>query len=93
MCDRIVDNIESEASEYLVDSVNAHAEDLREYFVAHEGKKELLIFTDGTRHTLDFAWMARTFARMLDEHVRAPAPKDHCIPFITPLPRSPTRLS
>ena len=54
------------------DSVNAHAEDLRSYFVAHEGKKTLKMREIGSRNTIDFAKVARTFPDLLNEHVSFP---------------------
>lgn len=51
-------------------SVNAHAEELRKHFVAHEGKKELKITMGGTRHSVDFGAVAQTFADLLHENVR-----------------------
>ncbi|PIL35824.1 hypothetical protein GSI_01484 [Ganoderma sinense ZZ0214-1] len=38
--------------------VNKHAEELRKYFVAHEGKKELCVQAVGTRYTVDFGHIA-----------------------------------
>lgn len=50
--------------------MNANAEDLRSYFVAHEGKKELVLKYNGvTRYTMDFGIMARDFAGLLKENV------------------------
>lgn len=51
-------------------SVNANAEDLRSYFVAHEGQKELVLRYSGvTRYTMDFSIMARDFAGLLKMNV------------------------
>lgn len=50
--------------------MNANAEDLRSYFVSHEGQKELVLKYDGvTRYTMDFSIMARDFAGLLKENV------------------------
>ena len=51
-------------------SVNKHAEELRQYFVAHEGKKELWVRTVGTRYTVDFGRLARQMTSQIHEHVR-----------------------
>ena len=53
-------------------SVNAHAEQLRNRFVAHEGKKELTVYGSGNRYSADFGRMARQMTDLLDENVRAP---------------------
>ena len=45
--------------------MNAHAEELRSSFVAHEGKKELVVSTVGTRYTVDFGWMSRKMAELM----------------------------
>lgn len=51
-------------------SVNANAEALRSYFVAHEGQKDLVLSYSGvTRYTIDFSIMARDFARLLKTNV------------------------
>ncbi|KAH9918221.1 uncharacterized protein BXZ73DRAFT_53065 [Epithele typhae] len=47
--------------------VNAHAEELRQYFVAHQGKKEL--FVDLEQVGMDFGAMAVKFSELLDENV------------------------
>ncbi|EIW81428.1 hypothetical protein CONPUDRAFT_124551 [Coniophora puteana RWD-64-598 SS2] len=46
--------------------VNAHAEELRSLFVAHEGKMELKVTAIGTRYTVDFGSMARQMADLLE---------------------------
>jgi Domain of unknown function (DUF4419) len=55
-----------------ISSVNAHAEELRERFVAHEGKKELVVYASGTRYTVDFGDMARQMTSLIDENVSSP---------------------
>ncbi|KAM5542914.1 hypothetical protein V8D89_003298 [Ganoderma adspersum] len=49
--------------------INAHAEELRSHFVAHEGKKRLVIKTVGTRHSVNYAKLARTFTKLIHENV------------------------
>ena len=50
-------------------SVNAHAEELRDRFVAHEGKKELVVRTAGSRYTADFGNVARQMTELIDQNV------------------------
>ena len=54
------------------DSVNAHAEELRSYFVAYEGKEELMLYDVGDQHTMDLAKVSRMFCQLLDKHVSPP---------------------
>ncbi|KAL1949119.1 hypothetical protein VTO73DRAFT_10925 [Trametes versicolor] len=49
--------------------VNAHAEELREYFVAHEGKRTLTVSDVGTPHTVDFGRLARAMTRHIHKSV------------------------
>ena len=58
---------------YGMDSVNAHAEELRQYFVSHEGQRTLEIEANGKGTPgwpLDCADMARQFAQKIHENVR-----------------------
>ena len=60
------------------DSVNNHAEELRHYFVAHEGKKELVVTREGPdvdRYTVDFGAIARDMSVEIDKHVCSRFPK------------------
>ncbi len=50
-------------------SVNAHAEELRQYFVAHEGKKTLVVEDVGTRYSVDFGRLARLMTDKIHENV------------------------
>jgi len=53
--------------------INAHAEELRHTFVAHEGKKALCVEASGcNRYTVDFAHMARSMGDLLKENVKDP---------------------
>ncbi|TFK70015.1 hypothetical protein BDN72DRAFT_857268 [Pluteus cervinus] len=56
--------------------VNANAEDLRSKFVAHEGKKQLVVSRDGTRYIVDFGDMALEMTTLIDEFVVDPELKD-----------------
>ncbi|TFK85795.1 hypothetical protein K466DRAFT_551519 [Polyporus arcularius HHB13444] len=49
--------------------VNAHAEDLRSYFVAHQGKKRLVVTTSGDRYSVDYAGISRQFATLIHQNV------------------------
>ena len=50
--------------------INAHAEELRAKFVAHQGKKELeVIFERGNRHTIDWGTFAKTICDLIEENV------------------------
>ena len=58
---------------FLLISINAHAEELRRYFVLHEGQREICLRygrnTTRTRYDVDFAWMARECSKQLDKEV------------------------
>ncbi|KAF9072081.1 hypothetical protein BDP27DRAFT_1321041 [Rhodocollybia butyracea] len=60
--------------------VDANAESLRSIFVAHEGKKELVVEAVGSRYTVDFGYMARTMTEKLRENINDPSVVD----WITP---------
>ncbi|KDQ07441.1 hypothetical protein BOTBODRAFT_180718 [Botryobasidium botryosum FD-172 SS1] len=49
--------------------INAHAEELRHKFVAHEGKKELTVTAAGNRYSADFGAMSRQMADLLHENL------------------------
>ncbi|EIW55111.1 uncharacterized protein TRAVEDRAFT_51237 [Trametes versicolor FP-101664 SS1] len=49
--------------------VNAHAGELRNYFVAHEGKRRLTVYDVGTRHTVDFGRLARAMTQQIHKNV------------------------
>ena len=50
--------------------INAHAEELRAKFVAHQGKEELeVIFESGNRHTIDWGTFAKTICDLIEENV------------------------
>ncbi|TFK66158.1 hypothetical protein BDN72DRAFT_844710 [Pluteus cervinus] len=67
--------------------VNANAEDLRSKFVAHEGKKDLIVWRDGTRYTVDFGDMALEMTTLIDNFVVDPELKDWILPkFSTTTP-------
>ncbi|RPD75601.1 hypothetical protein L226DRAFT_545424 [Lentinus tigrinus ALCF2SS1-7] len=49
--------------------VNKHSEDLRAYFVAHQGKKRLTVNTVGDRYSVDYAGISRQFASLIHKNV------------------------
>jgi len=49
--------------------INAHTEELRSLFVAHEGKKKLDVKTTGTIHTVDFGALALQMTRLIEENI------------------------
>ena len=52
--------------------INAHAEELRSFFVAHQGQKELWIKAAGNIHTADFGGMARMMTELMSKNVVDP---------------------
>ncbi|KAL8822842.1 MAG: hypothetical protein Q9191_006429 [Dirinaria sp. TL-2023a] len=52
--------------------INAHAEELRSYFVAHEDQKELETIDYGTIDTVDFGPIAVKMTRLIEQNVRDP---------------------
>ncbi|ORY04540.1 hypothetical protein BCR34DRAFT_434196, partial [Clohesyomyces aquaticus] len=63
--------------------VNAHAEELRASFVAHEGQKHLEVEAVGTRYTVDFGYMAQVMTDLLKDNVVDPELRDWIIPKFT----------
>jgi hypothetical protein len=55
-------------------------EQLRHMFVAHEGKKKLIVEMEGTRDTVDFGAAARIFTEKIHEHVVDPELREWCLP-------------
>lgn len=61
--------------------INAHAEELRGSFVAHEGKKELVIEYDtSTRFAVDFADFATKIGIMIQDNVIDPELREWILP-------------
>jgi hypothetical protein len=60
--------------------INAHAEDLRDHFVAHKGKKELIIKDVGSINTVDFGLFARRMTDLLQKNVKDPNLRDWMMP-------------
>jgi hypothetical protein len=60
--------------------INAHAEELRGSFVAHEGKRELRIYDFGTRFDCDWAAFASSITNLLHENVVDPELREWMLP-------------
>ncbi|KAK3710978.1 hypothetical protein LTR37_009999 [Vermiconidia calcicola] len=60
--------------------VNAHAEELRDKFVAHEGKKELSLEYPGTRYSFDFSIFAEQMGQLIQENVIDPELREWLMP-------------
>jgi hypothetical protein len=56
------------------------AEALRSVFVAHEGKRELVVIAPGDRYTVDFGNMATTMTNLIQENVVDPKLRAWIIP-------------
>ncbi|EAT87510.1 hypothetical protein HBI56_122700 [Parastagonospora nodorum] len=60
--------------------INAHAEDLRSHFVAHEGQKELKVTAVGTIESVDIGALARRMTGLIQENVNDPNLRDWIMP-------------
>ncbi|PFH44614.1 hypothetical protein AMATHDRAFT_132293, partial [Amanita thiersii Skay4041] len=64
--------------------INGNAETLRKQFVAHEGKKKLVIVQDGNRYTVDFGAMSRQMTRLMEQKIVDPKLREWIMPkFMT----------
>ncbi|KAK6532584.1 hypothetical protein TWF281_006767 [Arthrobotrys megalospora] len=63
--------------------VNAHAEELRSHFVAHEGKKKLTVNAVGTRYTVNFGALAVRMGELIEENVIDPELRTWLLPNFT----------
>jgi hypothetical protein len=63
--------------------INAHAESLRSHFVAHKGKKELVIKDIGSIETVDFGVFARRMTALMQANVKDPDLRDWIMPTFT----------
>ncbi len=52
--------------------INAHAEELRSFFVAHDGQKELETIDFGTIHSVDFGPIAQKMTHLIQKNVLDP---------------------
>lgn len=60
--------------------INAHAEDLRSHFVAHEGQKELKVTAIGTIDSVDIGALARQMTGLIQDNVKDPDLRDWIMP-------------
>ncbi|KAH6915768.1 hypothetical protein BKA70DRAFT_1253724 [Coprinopsis sp. MPI-PUGE-AT-0042] len=73
--------------------VNAHSEDLRSLFVAHEGVRELELEAFGTRYTVDFGDLAKQMTGLLDANVVDKELKDWILPDFSTTTENDTVIS
>ena len=52
----------------FADYVDNHAEEMRKSFVAHDGKKQLIVVTGGTTETADWSAIISKFSNLIDEN-------------------------
>ncbi|KAG5809005.1 hypothetical protein H9Q74_011489 [Fusarium xylarioides] len=60
--------------------INANAEELRSFFVAHEGKKELTVFEAGTLESANIGALAQQLAGLVSKNVKDPELGDWVMP-------------
>lgn len=60
--------------------INAHAEELRSFFVAHEGREELEVFGIGTIKTVDFGPLTVRMTKEMDKHIVDPDMRQWILP-------------
>jgi hypothetical protein len=60
--------------------VENHAEHLREKFVAHEGKKNLTVYTDGTLLTTDYPSIVKHFIIQMKKYLKDPSIAEWAVP-------------
>ena len=60
--------------------VNAHAEDLRSQFVAHDSQKHLEVARAGSRYSVDFGEMPKDITNLIDENVIDPEVRGWIMP-------------
>ncbi|KAI4171513.1 MAG: hypothetical protein LQ343_004251 [Gyalolechia ehrenbergii] len=63
--------------------INAHAEELRGQFVAHEGKKELELRYVGNRYSFDFGIFAKQMGELIEQNVKDPEIRRWMLPAFT----------
>ncbi|KIJ59731.1 hypothetical protein HYDPIDRAFT_118237 [Hydnomerulius pinastri MD-312] len=63
--------------------VNGNAEALRRDFVGHQGKSELIIFSEGNRYTADFALMAHQMTDLMHQQITDPELREWIMPNFT----------
>jgi Domain of unknown function (DUF4419) len=60
--------------------INKNAEELRTFFVHHQGQKELVVKSNGNRFTAPIDWMAREMSNKIGENMIDPELRDWVIP-------------
>ncbi|EDR13029.1 uncharacterized protein LACBIDRAFT_322430 [Laccaria bicolor S238N-H82] len=60
--------------------VNGRSEQLRSQFVAHKGKKELVVHAQGNRYTVNFGAMAKDMTRELEKNILDPSLRAWILP-------------
>ncbi|KAK6822741.1 hypothetical protein PG987_014286 [Apiospora arundinis] len=60
--------------------INAHAEDLRSFFVVHEGQKELEVVDYNSHDCADFGRLAQQMTHLIQENVIDPELRDWILP-------------
>ena len=63
--------------------INAHAEDLRSFFVTHEGREELEVIAGGNIKTVDFGHLAVQITKEMDKFVVDPDMRQWVMPEFT----------
>ncbi|KAJ7812134.1 hypothetical protein B0H13DRAFT_2243187 [Mycena leptocephala] len=63
--------------------VNANAELLRANFVAHEGQRELIIWAEGNRYSLDFGSMSQQMVDLIEKNIVDPTLRQWVLPDFT----------
>ncbi|KAI6762617.1 hypothetical protein HG530_008597 [Fusarium avenaceum] len=63
--------------------INANAEELRDYFVSHEGQEELIVELWGTLNTQRYDVFARLMADQISKNVKDPELRDWILPSFT----------
>ncbi|KAM5349430.1 hypothetical protein ACJ41O_005935 [Fusarium nematophilum] len=60
--------------------INANAEELRSFFVAHKGRKELTVVEVGTIESVDFGALARRMTELIHKNVKDAELRDWIMP-------------
>ena len=64
--------------------VNAHAEELRHAFVAHEGQEELVVeYTSGNRDTVDWGNFTQQIVGLIEQNILDPELREWILPAFT----------
>lgn len=63
--------------------INAHAEELRQFFVSHQGKEELEVLEFGNRYSVDFGRLAIKMTQLMEKKVKDPDLRSWVMPDFT----------